>query len=226
MFEALADAGLTTAAVNFTAYRGRTPHTRCSAARNGSRARAFFFYNLFESARTGAPLSWRNRAGGTIDQYATAAARWLVTRDGFDFLLFYLSDYDYASHAAGPDRAHDVLARCDSAIGELVTAAGGLERFLDRYAVIIAADHGQTPVTDVERLSRFRSHPGERSWPARTVRPGSTGSIATAPSARRARRAARRKPSVDVCLFLEEGEAVARREGEELRLSGRRRRRR
>ena len=65
----------------------------------------FFFYNLFQSERTGAPLSFRNRAAGSIDSYAAAVGRWLVTRDGFDFLLFYLSDYDYASHAAGPDAA-------------------------------------------------------------------------------------------------------------------------
>ena len=77
----------------------------------------FFFYNLFESDVTGAPLSVRNRPGGTIDAYAGAVARWLVTRDGFDFLVFYLSDYDYASHAQGPDAAHEALARCDEAVG-------------------------------------------------------------------------------------------------------------
>ncbi len=66
----------------------------------------FFFYNLFQSERTGAPLSFRNRSAGSIDSYAAAVGRWLVTRDGFDFLLFYLSDYDYASHASGPDTAH------------------------------------------------------------------------------------------------------------------------
>ena len=73
VFEALADAGLTTAAVNFTAYRGRTPH-RSALPPLGTvlGPEQFFFYNLFESARTGAPLSWRNRSAGTIDQYATA----------------------------------------------------------------------------------------------------------------------------------------------------------
>ena len=105
MFEALADAGLRTAAVNFTAYRGRTLH-RPTVPFLGpcSGPERFFFYNLFQSERTGAPLSFRNRAAGTIDAYAAAVGRWLVTRDGFDFLLFYLSDYDYASHAAGPGR--------------------------------------------------------------------------------------------------------------------------
>ena len=76
--------------------------------------RRFFFYSLFESDRTGAPLAWRNRAAGTIDDYAAAVGRWLVTRDGFDFLVFYLSDYDYASHAHGPDAAHAALARSDA----------------------------------------------------------------------------------------------------------------
>ena len=60
---------------------------------------------------TGAPLSVRKRSAGTIDAYAAAVGRWLVTRDGFDFLVFYLSDYDYASHALGPEGAAAKLAR-------------------------------------------------------------------------------------------------------------------
>ena len=69
-----------------------------------------------------------------------------MTRDGFDFLVFYLSDYDYASHAQGPDAAHAALARCDDAVGTLVAAAGGPDEFLERYAVILCSDHGQTTV--------------------------------------------------------------------------------
>ena len=161
VFEALADAGLTTAAVNFTAYRGRTRH-RPNVPFLGSvlGPERFYFYNLFQSERTGAPLSFRNRAAGTIDAYAAAVGRWLVTRDGFDFLLFYLSDYDYASHAAGPDEATTVLGRCDEAIGGLVRAAGGLDAFLERYAVIVMSDHGQSSVRDVARLGdRYRHVP-------------------------------------------------------------------
>jgi hypothetical protein len=179
----------------------------------------FFFYNLFESARTGAPLSWRNRSAGTIDQYATAAARWLVTRDGFDFLLFYLSDYDYASHAAGPDRAHDVLARCDAAIGELVSAAGGLESFLERYAVIVAADHGQTLVTQVERLAETFAHSQATLVAASNRAAGIYRVDDTAPTARQLAESVDGRSAVDVCLFLEDGEGVARRDGEELRFA-------
>ena len=139
IFEALADAGVRTAAVNFTVYRGRTPH-RSTVPFLGTvlGPERFFFYNLFQSERS-AGLSFRNRAAGTVDAYAAAVGRWLVTRDGFDFLLLYLSDYDYASHAAGPDAATDVLARCDEAVGGLVRAAGGLDEFLTRYAILVVS---------------------------------------------------------------------------------------
>ena len=127
VFEALADAGFETAAVNFTAYRGRTLH-RPSVPFLGPvlGPEQFFFYNLFRAERTGAPLSFRNRSRGSVDAYAAAVGRWLVTRDGFDFLLFYLSDYDFASHAEGPDaaRAYVLFAHVESYVwgGEVTKA--------------------------------------------------------------------------------------------------------
>ena len=66
VYEALEDAGLTAAAVNITCYRGRDAHRRRCPSSPGLRtARSlFFFYNLFESDVTGAPLSVRNRQRG------------------------------------------------------------------------------------------------------------------------------------------------------------------
>jgi hypothetical protein len=220
LFEALADAGLRTAAVNFTAYRGRSLH-RPTVPFLGPvlGPERFFFYNLFQSERTGAPLSFRNRAAGSVDSYAAAVGRWLVTRDGFDFLLFYLSDYDYASHAFGPDAAREVLARCDDAVGGLVRAAGGLDSFLDRYAVIVMSDHGQTAVTDVARLGeRYRHTPetlvAASNRAAHVYRLG-----AGAPPARSLAERLDGEPSAEVVLFAEDDVVVARRDGEELRLS-------
>ena len=111
VFEALEDAGLEPAAINFTCYRGRTRHPiKHPALARWNRwyeavygPKHFFYFNLFESERTGAPLAIRSRLEGSIDEYAAAVGRWLVTRDAFDFLVFYLPDYDYASHLAGPD---------------------------------------------------------------------------------------------------------------------------
>jgi len=154
VFESLEDAGLTPAAVNIPCYRGRTPHRPLlpGVTRIAFGPRRFFYYNLFESDATGARLAVRNRARGSVDDYAASVGRWLVTRDGFDFLAYYLSDYDYLSHLNGPDACEEGLARADRGLTALVEAAGGADEFLDRYAVVLCSDHGQTRVDRGARL--------------------------------------------------------------------------
>ncbi len=214
VYEALEDAGLTAAAINITCYRGRTPHrpTVRMLTRPAYGPKRFFFYSLFESDVTGAPLAVRNRPGGTIDAYAGSVGRWLVTRDGFDFLVFYLSDYDYASHAQGPDAAHIALARCDDAVGSLVEAAGGEAEFLERYAVILCSDHGQTEVSEVARLQDHFSD-------ALVVASNRAGMVYADAELRPLASRLDGAPGVEVVLFREGDEAVARRAGEELRFA-------
>ena len=214
VYEALEDAGLTAAAINITCYRGRTPHrpTVRMLTRPAYGPRRFFFYSLFESDVTGAPLAVRNRPAGTIDAYAESVGRWLVTRDGFDFLVFYLSDYDYASHAQGPDAAHDALSRCDAAVGSLVEAAGGEGEFLDRYAVILCADHGQTPVTEIARLQ-------DHLPDSLVTASNRAGMVYTDGDAAGLARRLDGAAGVEVVLFRAGADAVARREGEELRFT-------
>src|SRR3954465_4326918 len=148
VYEALEAAGLTTAAVNITCYRGRTPHLPLvpGLTRPAFGPKEFFYYSLFESEGTGAPGGVFGRATGSIDAYAGFVGRWLVTRDGFDLLVYYLPDYDFASHALGPQETEEALARSDAAIGALIEAAGGPDEFLERYAVVLCSDHGQTRV--------------------------------------------------------------------------------
>src|SRR5437763_5836577 len=156
IYEALEDAGNVAAAVNITCYRGRHRHqaTVPGVGRAAYGPRRFFFYGLFESDRTGAPFAVRSRRAGSVDAYATAVGRWLVTRDGFDFLAYYLSGYDFASHEGGPDgpAADRAMEQVDAAIGGLLEAAGGPDEFLERYAVMLLSDHGQTAVERVARL--------------------------------------------------------------------------
>src|SRR5258708_40326336 len=136
VYEALEDAGYVAGAVNITCYRGRTRYqpTLPWMTKPAFGPKRFFFYSLFESDPTGAPLAVRNRVGGSIDAYAAAVGRWLVTRDRFDFLAYYLSDFDYASHAYGPERAEDVaLVRTDAAAEALLEAAGRADQFLHRH---------------------------------------------------------------------------------------------
>ena len=205
VFEALEAAGRVTAAVNMVCYRGpvrHAPHVPW-LTRPAYGPSRFFYFNLFESDVTGSPLAVRTRARGSVDEYARVVGRWLVTRDGFDFLVFYLPDYDYASHASGPEAAHAALAHADRAIATLFEAAGGPEEFLERYAVLLCSDHGQTRVDRAVRLEdafagpdpvppRQRSRGGARRD---GVQPGRDG-LSPARLSRRAagaRRAARRR---------------------------------
>jgi hypothetical protein len=219
VYESLEAAGLTTAAINITCYRGNTAHlpTLPGLTIPAFGPKRFFFYNLFESDPTGAPLAIFGRAQGSIDAYAAAVGRWLVTRDGFDFLAYYLPDYDFASHVHGPDEAFEALARSDAAIGALLDAAGGPDEFLDRYAVIVCSDHGQTHVDRYVRL--------EASYAGRDdvliTASNRAGMVYRRPGcALDARQLAERldeEPAAETVLFLEGNEAVARHEGEEVR---------
>src|SRR5438874_10313213 len=166
VYEALEDAGNVAAAVNITCFRGRHRYlpTLPGVHRAAYGPRRFFFYGLFESDRTGAPFAVRSRRAGSVDAYAAAVGRWLVTRDGFDFLAYYLSGYDFAAHEGGPDgaAADRAMEQVDAATGGLLEAAGGPDEFLERYAVMLLSDHGQTPVKRVARLEeRFEDVAGE-----------------------------------------------------------------
>ena len=106
-------------ASGFPSSLGATAGTRPSTARAASSSSTSTSRTRRGAARRPLPH------GGSVDSYAVRAGRWLVTRDGFDFLVYYLPDYDYASHAAGPGRRRSALERADAALLELAEAAGG-----------------------------------------------------------------------------------------------------
>ena len=219
LFEAAEDAGLVPASVNFTAYRGRTRHRSGLPGLPAAMGpRRFFFYNLYESDATGAPLSVRNRAAGSIDDYAAAVGRWLVTRDGFDLLVFYLSDLDYASHALGPDGCREALTRADDHVASLLTAAGGPDEFLERYAVVLCSDHGQTHVNAAVSLEHALAHVDG----VLVAASNRAGQVYRLPGCREDARAlaalVETEPAAEVVLFREGDEVVARRDGEECRV--------
>jgi Type I phosphodiesterase / nucleotide pyrophosphatase len=204
--EALEAAGLTTAAINITTYRGTHRHLPTIPgvpAVNGPKR--FFFYSLYESDRTGAPMAIRNRALGSIDAYAAFVGRWLVTRDGFDALVYYLPDYDYASHAFGPAGAHEALARSDAAIAELMDAAGGPDAFLDRYAVVLCSDHGQSRIEHVEHLDAGGD----------LVTASNRAAMVYTETPRTVAERLDDQPAAGIVLFAEDGRIVVRRDGDE-----------
>jgi hypothetical protein len=111
-------------------------------------------------------------------------------------------------------------------VGALFEAAGGPDAFLERYAVLVCSDHGQTRVDHAVRiqdaLSDFRLF-RRGGGPAELAVAASNraGMIYLLPGCRAEKdELARRlesEPSVEVVLFREDGKAVARREGEEVR---------
>ncbi len=206
VYESLERDGLTTAAINITCYRGTHRHVpTIPGAPAVLGPKRFFFYSLYESDPTGAPIAVLNRASGSIDAYAATVGRWLVTRDGFDLLVHYLPDYDYASHAQGPDAAHDALRRSDAAITALFDAAGGPDEFLDRYAVVVCSDHGQSNVTTVSRLE-VGDELVTASNRAAMVYTDDPRGVAVRLDA---------EPSAGTVVFFEDDRLVARRDGDE-----------
>src|SRR5438270_487924 len=136
----------------------------------------------------------------------------LVWWDGFDFLAYYLSGYDFASHAAGPDgaAADEALEQADAAIRALLDAAGGPNEFLERYAVVLLSDHGQTSVRQAARLEEpFADLAGQVVVTASNC----AGQVYLLPGARvDASELAQRLDgfaAVDVSLRLEGGDAIA-----------------
>ena len=221
VYEALEDAALAAAAVNVTCYRGRTRHLPLlpGLVRPAYGPKRFFFFNLFESDVTGAPVAVFGRSAGSIDAYAAAVGRWLVTRDGFDFLLYYLPDYDFASHAFGPEATPEALVRSDAAIGALIEAAGGPDEFLERYAVVVCSDHGQTAV---ERTVSLQAGLAKVDHVLVTAS-NRAGMVYLLDGCREDVSAIARRldgaAGAEIVLYREGEEGVARRDGEELRFA-------
>jgi hypothetical protein len=156
-FEQLDDAGLRTACTPFLIYRGRHRHqvslegllrravdaTRLKFRHHTWGPGELFYGDLYASREVPCKST---SIPGSRDGYSACCAAELVKEDGFDFLLFSLPDNDNYSHRHGPEASIESIAKADHCFGKVVEAAGGLDDFLERYAVILLADHAQTPV--------------------------------------------------------------------------------
>jgi hypothetical protein len=156
IFERLADEGVRTACTPFLIYRGRTRHElglegllrRVAVAATFSHATwgpdELFYGELYSSRKV--PCKPTLARPGTRDEYTACCARELAADGLYDFLLFSLPDNDFHSHRYGPDGQPESISRADAALGELIDACGGLNKFLAEHAVIVVADHAQTAV--------------------------------------------------------------------------------
>jgi len=158
LFERLDDAGERTACTPFLIFRGRHRHqvsldgllrravdaTRLKFQHHTWGPRELFYGDLYASREVPCrPTS----IPGSRDRYSACCSAELVAADGFDFLLLSLPDNDNYSHRHGPEASVESIAKADSCFAEVAEAAGGLDPFLDEHAVILLADHAQTPVS-------------------------------------------------------------------------------
>ncbi len=157
LFERLDDAGVRTACTPFLIYRGRHRHevsldglmrravetTRLKFRHHTWGPAELFYGDLYASREVPCKST---SIPGARDGYSACCAAELERADGYDFLLFSLPDNDNYSHRHGPEASVESIAKADHCFAKLVEAGGGLDEFLADHALILLADHAQTPV--------------------------------------------------------------------------------
>jgi Type I phosphodiesterase / nucleotide pyrophosphatase len=157
VFERLDDAGERTACTPYLIYRGRHRHevsldglmrravdaTKLKFRHHTWGPKELFYGDLYASQEVPCKST---SIPGVRDPYAACCAVELMKEDGFDFLLLSLPDNDNYSHRNGPEASIESIAKADECFGTLIEQAGGIDPFLDEYAVILVADHAQTAV--------------------------------------------------------------------------------
>jgi hypothetical protein len=129
-------------------YAGKTWMTKAMAASPDAK-----FYAALDATPFGNEL---------ILQFAEKAilAEKLGAGSKVDLLTVSFSSNDYVGHELGPDseEAHDMAVRADKLVGELIQAAEA-QAGVGRVLVVLTADHGVSPVPEVNQK---RKMPGGR----------------------------------------------------------------
>ncbi len=158
VFEQLDDVGVRTAGTTYLIYRGRHEHRPAKDSPLSRLAstlirrpvmgpQELFYADVFASRETG--CSSTLGLPGARDQHTGCVGSYLLERDLCDFLLFSLPDNDTHSHKHGPDAQVASIAEADRQLERLALAAGGVDAFLDAWAVIVVADHSHAPVEQI-----------------------------------------------------------------------------
>jgi hypothetical protein len=195
LFESLDDAGARTACTPFLIYRGRHRH---QVSLEGLMRRAvdatklkfrhhtwgpgeLFYGDLYASREVPCKST---SIPGARDGYAACCSVELMREDRFDFLLLSLPDNDNYSHRHGPEASVESIAKADHCFAKLVEAAGGIDPFLERHALILLADHAQTDVHRGLPLGELLGHEWSVLQPS-DDRPGQA-QLAVSPTGRAA----------------------------------------
>lgn len=181
IFEELHERGIDGANVHFPVRRGPHEHPVRSKLvggyERGSRylgpsvagPKELFLGDLFYSTDFGFNGRKANggarQKGGINDDYACEVGVRLISNRTSPFTLLYFFQGDQMAHHQGLAAQRKYLAKLDGFLGRIADAAGGMDEFLDEYAVLSLSDHGHAPL-----LSRRRYVPLSRLKPkGRTI---------------------------------------------------------
>ena len=160
LFSTLERAGYQTACLNFPVYHGDVAHTAdmpfllslfpdMPARTTVYGPSELYLGDLVDSLSPQAGV--RPRKTGLLHWYGfhddntVALLEQMAANDAFpDFTLAYFPENDEVSHKEGPVAAHQRLGYMDALLGKLFATYGGLEEFLDQFALIISGDHSQS----------------------------------------------------------------------------------
>jgi hypothetical protein len=246
LFEALHDRGFDGACVNFPVRRGPHTHpVRMKTIEGylmGGRylgpsvqgPKEYFMGDLFYSRDTG--FSGRKANGGVLrsvginDDYAARVGAMLLKERAAPFNLVYFFKGDSIAHHHGLSAQRQWLTTADEYVARIFRAGGGVDRVLEDYAVLALSDHGHAPLLPKSRYVDLRIIPGQKVSSGVKARFGNGTTIVVVPNGRSAllylrgdvelesvvqRLVGRR--GVDLAAWMEDGWAVVRRLGREVR---------
>ncbi|MGI8650688.1 MAG: alkaline phosphatase family protein [Rubrobacter sp.] len=175
IFEELHERGIDGASVHFPVRRG--PHEHLVRSRivesyiKGSRylgqsvagPKELFLGDLFYSTDFGfngrKGSGGLHRSAGINDDYAVEVGVKLISQRTAPFTLLYFFRGDQMAHHEGLAAQRKYLAKLDGFFGRIAAAAGGIDVFLEDYAVLAVSDHGHAPLLAKRRyvsLSRLK----------------------------------------------------------------------
>src|ERR671911_2594094 len=194
----------------------------------------YFMGDLFYSRDTG--FSGRKANGGVLrsvginDDYAARVGAMLLKERAAPFNLVYFFKGDSIAHHHGLSAQRQWLATADEYVARIFRAGGGVDRVLEDYAVLALSDHGHAPLLPKRRYVNLSRIAGQRVSFGARARFGPGVDAVVVPNGRSAllylrgdvelesvveRLVGRR--GVDLAAWMEDGWAVVRRLGREVR---------
>lgn len=190
IFQSIEHEGLTGAVINFMWFRGDQPHEvnapflikllagdGIPETVNGPTRLAladFVPLRLPEDTSPFEASAGLSKRHGFHDEFTEKYLRKLFSADDVpDFSLAYFPNNDFDSHEDGPSVALETVQNVDRCLSDLFDEHGGIDAFLDEYAVVVTGDHSQSETLDTandrdialdELLGSFRQATPGKPW--------------------------------------------------------------